>query len=161
MHFKSTISELSIKCYLCLSKLVYFSVFSIVLLYFIIIQLIINFKKLLGVCITHTSVLVAPAYFERRVWRLLMVKNIHPSLSYMHRHILFHPVWSVSSTVRWFVIGRLFFFFPSSFLSPSTKNEDWSSLFLAFVLWSSSSDFFFFFLLDSLLRFLFSFNFKL
>jgi hypothetical protein len=32
---------------------------------------------------------------------------------------------------------------------------------LAFVLWSSSSDFFFFFLLDSLLRFLFSFNFKL
>jgi len=110
MHFKSTISELSVKCYLCLSKLVYFSIFSIVLLYFIIIKLIINFKKLLGVCITHTSALVAPAYFERRMWRLLMVKNIHPSFSYMYRHILFHPVWSVSSTVRWFVIGRPFFF---------------------------------------------------
>jgi hypothetical protein len=129
MHFKSTISELSVKCYLCLFKLVYFSIFSIVLLYFIIIKLIINFKKLLGVCITHTSALVAPAYFERRMWRLLMVKNIHPSFSYMYRHILFHPVWSVSSTVRWFVIGRPFFF---SFFFSLSFDKKWRLVFFIF-----------------------------
>ena len=66
-----------------------------------------------------------------------VVKSDHPPCSLMCCRILFQLLWPVSSTNKWFVVGRPFLFF-SLFLSLSSLKNCWLIFvgILVFMIWS-------------------------
>jgi hypothetical protein len=90
-------------------------------------KIILDFKKLLTRALHKSAHGRGPP----------VVKSDHPPCSLMCCRILFQLLWRMSSTNKWFVVGRPFLFF-FLFLSLSSLKNCWSVFvdILVFMIWS-------------------------